>query len=516
MLKPVWIIAIWLLLAPLTATAAPTLQSICQDETCALMTAGTEPAPSSLVQLRAAHLKSANGWASIRPGRVVIPDKRNEAPFRSTHRRAVLLAREGQPEAALRILNGEFFSVLPSIAHWQDEKLQRTMETLCHELITMTPAFEERLIVARTCLVHLPNLYLQVLEGGGPAGIKDIYNRALDGRARGHLELSTDSDCEIAVGGIRTPAPYFVITDPLQGTYNVVVKCKDETILYQVDAYSTIADGTHKLYFAGNARQRMQTPPSQIPHMRQAEWRIEDVHREARALLIENKLTAIVLIHAQPELVTEVIRPTSSVFLSNTPAPAASREPPDVAAKPKTGDHPHQVTALVIGSTSVALAAAAWALTSWSSAHRVQDFIDSAADPNLTQKSFDDLERRWMRSRGALHLLGASSSAMATIAVVLGRQPLRRLPRWSHWVVGTIGLALITTGVVETLRASGCTNGDPRECADETFRFDRGMLLTYTGIPLIAEPLVTAPWRRTSLSWQTSLSHVSLHLGWSL
>lgn len=515
MLKPIWIVAIWLLLAPLTAAAAPTLQSICQGESCALMTAGTEPAPSSLVQLRAAHLRSTNGWASIRPGRVVVPDKRNEAPFRATHRRAVLLAREGQPEAALRILNGEFFSVLPSIAHWQDEKLQRIMETLCHELITMTPASEERLVVARTCLVHLPNLYLQVLEGGGPAGIKDIYIRALDGRARGHLELSTDSDCEIAVGGIRTPAPYFVITDPLRGTYNVVVKCKDETVLYHVDAYSTIADGTHKLYFAGNARQRLQTPPSQIPHLRQAEWRIEDVHREARTLLIENKLTAIVLVHAQPELVTEVIRPTSSVFLSNTPGSASPRVPPDLATKPKAGTRTYQAAALVLGSTSVALTASAWALTVWSGARPVQEFIDSAADPNLTQKGFDDLERRWMRSRATLHALGASSSALATVALVLGRQPLRRLPRWSHWLVGTVGLALATTGIVETLRASGCTSADPRACADETFRFDRGMLLTYTGIPLLAEPLVVAPWRQT-LSWQTSKNHVSLHLGWSL
>jgi len=524
--KPGWICVLWLLLFPSYSRAEPSLQSTCQKAPCALLTAGTEQAPTENVQRLAAQLQEAGGWTSLRTGYVVEPDERDLAPFRQMllTARAIYGDQErdlsSRAEEVRRMLQAEFFSALPSIAPWQAVELQSVLAQLCDQLIAVTPRTDQPTI-ARTCLVHLPELRLQITEGKGASAFEAIYQRALDERARGYLELVTDPGCEIAVAGLRAPASYVHVSDPLPGVYNVVVYCKQRAILFPLDAYDALSKGKTQIFLAGNVRTQLRAHPSGTAHLAFPKWRLEDVYRAARNLLAENHLTAVIVVHAEPDLVTEMVRaesvvrlPTASLIATSTPRTAAGLAASDAAGIP-TERKRHRIAAITLGTTAVVGALAAWSLATWSSRGPVQDFIDSADDKTLTQERYDSLETRWRRSRVALHVVGATSVAIGDLALIVARERLAQWPRWVHWTIGGVGLGLATYGIVEIVRTSACDNADPRYCANKTYQRDRGGLALYTAIPFLSEPLITTAWM-PHLSVDRSRTHATLNLSWAL
>jgi hypothetical protein len=521
-LKPGWIFPAWLLVAwPLVASAQTSLQSACQEKPCVVVTAGNSPTPSASVEGAAGHLLAAEGWSQLRDGLPVSADQRDVEPFRHllVQARATYGDQEkdlaARAEEVRRMLHSSFFSALPDIAPWQDLELQVVLAKLCDQLIAVTPKTDQ-VVIARTCLVHLPDLRAQIIEGKGAGAFEGIYQRALGDRAKGHLELVTDGGCEIAVAGVRTPSDHVFLSDPLPGRYNVVVYCGSDRLLFHLDAYAELAGGRREIYLASRARLHLRPQASGVPHFEFKPWQSEAVYRAARDLLAENRLAGVVVVHAEPQLTTELVRQDSVVHLATITAPSASASSTSSGQandRPRAARQWRKPTTIAMGALGAGAIGAAWGLAIWSSSGPVQTFIDSGHDPSLAQPDYDRLESEWRTSRVALHSVGAVGLVSSELALALGRARLRRWPAWTHWAIGGAGLALTTFGVIEVVRSSGCDDSDPRKCADRTYNVDRGTLLLFTGLPLLSEPLLASPWKPL-VAVDASTTHATLSLRW--
>lgn len=174
-----------------------------------------------------------------------------------------------------------------------------------------------------------------------------------------------------------------------------------------------------------------------------------------------------------------------------------------------------RITGLVLGVAALAGATTGWSLVVWSSRGPTPDLIASADAPDLTQARYDALEARWRHTRVALHATGAASAVLANLALTLYGDRLRRWPTWCHWTLGALGLGLATYGAIDISRTPECKGNDPRFCADNTYRLDRGAMMLYTAIPLVSEPLIGRAWR-PRISIEPSRGEAAMLLTWPL
>jgi len=283
------------------------------------------------------------------------------------------------------------------------------------------------------------------------------------------------------------------------------------------------AGGWGSIRPVASAAVRWRAQPSSITHLELESWQLAEVHTAVRALLRENHLTAIIVVHAEPDLATDMVRADDIVrvpTLHAAPATPSSAQPVGGGTLERGNAgrvHPDRLrlAGLALGITAFAGASAAWSLVLWSSHGPTPDLIASANAPDLTQAKYDALEARWRHTRFALHATGAASAVLADLALALYGDRLRRWPGWAHWTVGALGLGLAAYGSIDLARTPACDGSDPRVCAGQTYRLDRGAMMLYTAIPLLSEPLIARAWR-PRVTVEPSRGQAAIRLSWQL